>query len=131
LQTECIKAAETTRIPKRFVYTASAYNIFTGYTGRFSVIADVLLVPISFKQEAYFDLYDSRQYYVPLLRDNIIFLRRITLDGIYTGRKAKVCDIPENVRNRAGYRLVVTCAYLEGFPGKSDACVGLVLEMEF
>ncbi|KAH9960114.1 hypothetical protein BC827DRAFT_1155908 [Russula dissimulans] len=140
LQTARIKASETTRIPKRFVCTALGYNIVHGsYPGgpndKFAIVVDVLLVPISFKQEVYSDLYLSSHMGIPLLRDNIILLRRIAVHGMYRGHKVKECDIPENVRNRTGYRLVVTCPSIDGnyLLAHSENALGLavVLEMEF
>ena len=104
---------------------------------------DVLLVPLSFDVRKCYNLYlepfnpKSQSWIVGTrrLRDNIIRLRRFAVRGENVTCAAEQCDIPEEIRKRQDYRLVVTCpVYRLHYPGDiRDIERGLYvqLEMEF
>jgi len=66
------------------------------------------------------------------LRDNVILLRRVAAHGAHYVSAATECDIPEEVRNRTDYRLVVTCPALNHVMQIRDVFnIRLLLEMEY
>ncbi|KAH9953854.1 hypothetical protein BC827DRAFT_1159040 [Russula dissimulans] len=97
------------RIPKRLLFSAVIRN-FGGVNNAFSFIADVLLVPTSFKMDTVDDLYLHMfpASYMSAIRDNIVSLLRVASHGVSLATRAEQCDIPEDLRNR-DYQLVVTC----------------------
>ncbi|KAH9961479.1 hypothetical protein BC827DRAFT_320221 [Russula dissimulans] len=130
-QTESVEVVPVARIPKKVIFTANARN-FGGDNNAFSFIADVLLVPTSFKMDSEGDLY---QYLFPgsfmsPLRDNIISLLRISTHGIAVASESKRCDIPEDLRKK-DYQLVVTCPTLQYGDDSSNLQLFFLVEMEF
>ncbi|KAH9953091.1 hypothetical protein BC827DRAFT_1250459 [Russula dissimulans] len=127
-----VTIAPTTRIPRRVIFTATAVN--TSHEA-FGIMADVLLVPISFKMEPpelYRSVFSGRCNHLgPVaLRDNVILLLRIATHGVPYTYGADRCDIPESLRNRTDYQLVVTCPVI-ACATSTDLVVFLLLEMEF
>jgi len=88
--------------------------------------------------ETCFDLYLDVPHGWPgclrSLRDEVVLLRRIAVTGNLMAVAAEQCDIPEHVRDKTDYRLVITCPVL-GIEGGSEMrsmlSLLLLLEMEF
>jgi len=129
----------TARIPKRIVLTTNCFNIGGFPNNTFTYIVDVLLVPISFNMQTCFHLYLDpfhklqQSWYMGTrgIRDNIILLRRMAIQGMHVGCAVEQCDIPEEVRNKTDYRLVVTCPVLHFGSSVDKFSLFALLEMEF
>jgi len=140
-ETGHLTIVSTARIPKRVLLTANCLHTGGSMNNTFSFILDVLLVPMSLHMQTCFNLYLDP--FIPQtgymhvntrgLRDNVILLRRMTVQGVHAVCAAEQCDIPEEVRNRTDYRLVVTCPVLYRAHTTTTTMfsVLLLLEMEF
>jgi hypothetical protein len=127
-------------MPKRLLLTANCY--YYGGNGdnyKFSFIVDALLVPLSFYAQSCFDLYsdpynpEGRNWYMGTrrLRDDIILLRRFAAQGDYLTCAAEHVDIPEAIRKRRDYRLVITCPTFHEATGVNARGLYVQVEMEF
>jgi len=131
-----IKTVPTARMPRRLLLTANCY--VSGADEKFAFLVDVLLVPLSFNVQTCFDLYlepfnpQSTRWYMGTrrIRDNIILLRRLGIQGESLVCAAEQCDIPEDIRNRSDYRLVVTIPVAHDTPGWTERGLFIHLEME-
>ncbi|KAH9958493.1 hypothetical protein BC827DRAFT_567449 [Russula dissimulans] len=131
----------TPRLPRRLFLTANCYHYGDQdwKWNKFTFIVDVLLVPLSFNAQTCFDLYlepfnpQSRPAYMGTrrLRDNIILLRKFAVQGEFFTCAVDQFDIPEDLRNRLDYRLVITCPVVNNFSGCTDRGLFFQLEMEF
>ena len=127
------------RIPRHLVSTANCCHAGSLIGSRFTFIIDVLLVPSSFNMQTCFNLYLDPDYKGPQtwymstrsLRDDVILLQRITVQGEYAACAAEQCDIPEDVRSRTDYRLVVTCPVLHSVWAIDCLSLFLVIEWDF
>jgi len=126
----------TIRLPKRLVLMANGYN-YGGNPNNFTFMIDILLVPLSFNVQTWTDLYlepfnpNQQPWFMGVrrLRDNIILLRRFAAQGEFVACAADQFDIPEDIRNRSGYRLVVTCpVYQYAKSTEHGLCVQLEME---
>jgi len=125
-------------MPKRLILVANGYQ-FGGNHNNFTFILDVLLVPLSFNVQTCFDLYlepfcpGSPSWFMGTrrLRDNIILLRKFAVQGNYLTCAADQFDIPEDLRNRPDYRLVITIPVYHYAVPLSDHGLYFQLEMEF
>jgi len=126
------------RIPKRLVFMANGLH-YGGTLSNFTFMVDILLVPVSFNVQTWAELY--QEPYNPKgipqfmgtrrLRDNIILLRRFAAQGSFVGCGGDQFEIPEDIRTRSGYRLVITCpVYQYSLPYTVHSLV-FQLEMEF
>ncbi|KAH9961803.1 hypothetical protein BC827DRAFT_1267463 [Russula dissimulans] len=131
LQTGYLNVVSASHVPKpkRIVTTTICFNSGPFGTNSFSGIIDILLVPLSYPMNICFDLYQLLN--APSLRDNIILLDRLTFHGAQTLTQATQVDIPEDLRNRVDYQLVVTCPnlYASNYL-MSNLSVSLLLDME-
>jgi len=130
----------TSPMPRRILLTANCYY----YGGnndnyKFSFIIDLLLVPRSFYAESCYDLYqdpynpEARGWYMGTrsLRNNIIRLRRFAAQGDYLLCAAEQCEVPEELRGRDDYRLILTCPTFHEATGVTARGLYVQLEMEF
>ncbi|KAH9961481.1 hypothetical protein BC827DRAFT_320262 [Russula dissimulans] len=126
-----VTIAPVPRIPKRVVFTANVRN-YGGNDNAFSFIADVLLVPTSFKMDTVDDLYLHMfpASYMSAIRDNIVSLLRIATHGVALATRTEQCDIPEDIRNR-DYQLVVTCPTIQFGDSNANMELYFLLEMEY
>jgi len=109
----------------------------------FAVLVDVLLVPIQFNMGTCFNLYMDPHFSTQIgssgllstrgLRDNIILLRRMVVRRVDAAFEVEQWDIPENVRDRTDYRLVITCPdlYIGCLQWIGELSMLLLLELEF
>ncbi|KAH9958483.1 hypothetical protein BC827DRAFT_1377673 [Russula dissimulans] len=126
-------------MPKRLLLTANCYYYGGGDNYKFSFIVDALLVPLSFYAQSCFDLYsdpynpEGRGWYMGTrrLRDDIILLRRFAVQGDYLTCAAEHVDIPEAIRKRRDYRLVITCPTFHEATGVNARGLYVQVEMEF
>jgi len=127
------------RMPRRLTLTANCYASGTGSKFNFAFIIDVLLVPLSFNVNTCFDLYlepfdpASRAWFMGTrrLRDNIISLRRFAVQGELLACAVEQFDIPEDIRDRTDYRLVITCPVFHYTTPCTTRNLYFQLEMEF
>jgi hypothetical protein len=139
-----VTTVPTIRMPRRLVLTANGYHLNRGH---FAFIVDVLLVPLIFDVRTCFDLYlepfgpGSPSWFMGSrrLRDNVLLLRRLAVQGTFLICAVEQCDIPEEIRNRADYRLVLTIPVChlaagsgaQGTSAQEERGLFLQLEMEF
>jgi len=139
LEKGLITIAPTSRIPKRIIFTAHIYHGGAPPDNQFAFNADVLLVPISSNMptcddDLYLPEPPDLSMGIGAVRDNIILLRRISMNGAGYGVSAEQWDVPEDVRNRKAYHLVVACPafFWAGDDDTISQCaMHMLLEMEF
>jgi len=113
--------------------------LFGGSHNDFTFMVDILLVPISFNVQTWTELYlepfnpAARPWFMGTrrLRDNIILLRRFSAQGAFVACAGDQFDIPEDIRNRSGYRLVITCPVYQYVASYTERSLVFQLEMEF
>jgi hypothetical protein len=136
LQTGHVTIAPTAQIPKRFVLTTLFINHNHSPYDMFAFTVDVLLVPVYFNMQTCPHLYldQPTSSLMRGLLDNIILLQRIVGHGKGVAMTVDQWGVPEDVRNKTDYKLVVTCPTLYYQVPESPSSrvdLELLLEMEF
>ncbi|KAH9959294.1 hypothetical protein BC827DRAFT_1214156 [Russula dissimulans] len=130
-----ITIVPTANIPKRLVLTADCFHPGKAPDNVFTFTVDLLLVPTSFDMQTCYHLYFEPRRGCPFgtrsLRDKVILLRRLAVHGKDAAFAVEHCDVPEDIRKRTDYRLVVTCPAFLFSSSQSDVFLWSLLEMEF